>query len=207
MKKKKRKIKVINAKKNNYLLVFKKIKIRYLLIFFISFIVSFFLIIFINKRNAQPNLVKKVEKKDIILPKITVSRSKMIDYLQLERNLYLDPLELINLIKSNNLNFSLIDLRDKKSYQREKIKKAVNYQSIEEIKKVKINKNKLIILYGDYSSSLKPKEIALNLLKEGYQVKILSVGFNEFRHLKVLWLPQSLWNEVNPDDFIERNEN
>lgn len=207
MKKKKRKIKVINAKKNNYLLVFKKIKIRYLLIFSLSFTVSFFLIIFINKRNTQPNLVKKVEKKDISLPKITVSRSKMIDYLQLERNLYLDPLELINLIKSNNLNFSLIDLRDKKSYQREKIKKAVNYQSIEEIKKVKINKNKLIILYGDYSSSLKPKEIALNLLKEGYQVKILSVGFNEFRHLKVLWLPQSLWNEVNPDDFIERNEN
>jgi rhodanese-related sulfurtransferase len=177
----------------------KSFLIKIFLPFLISFLSVFLLVMFF-----YPSKNKNYSSKTATREKINSSELKK--YLKIEENLYFEPLELIDWLGKDDKKMILIDVRDKESFKKEHIKEAKNFQSIEEILKVtKINSN-LIIIYGDYSNDLKTKTIAYRLLEKGFNVKILSVGYNEFRHLKILWLPQSLWDKINPEDFVEKED-
>lgn len=201
-------VKNFSVKNENF---FKKIKLRFILIFIFSFVLSFLFFSFLNKKNFNKKnipqkLSGKTKEKSLITGKNKVSSSKLKDYLKTEQDLYIDPITLIQLINNKSKEILIFDVREKEAYQKEHLKGAILFQSLTQVKKVNKKKEKTIIVYGDFLSSVKPKQIALTLLENGFSVKILSIGYNEFRHLKVFWLPQDYWDKINPDDYLERIE-
>lgn len=177
----------------------KSFLIKIFLPFLIGFLSVFILVVFFYQYRNK-NFSSKILTKD------KTNFLELKKYLQVEKNLYFEPLKLIDWLKKPDEKIILIDIRDKKSFKKEHIKEAKNFQSVEEISKVIKNNSNLIIIYGDYSNDLKTKTIAYELLEKGFNVKILSLGYNEFRHLKILWLPQSLWDKINPEDFVEKED-
>ena len=189
----------------------KRIKWLPILIFFFIFFLTILFFFFFNKnffnmKNVSQKSSDKNKEKSLITIENKVSHSKLKDYLKTEQDLYLDPITLIELINKKSKKILVFDVREKESYKKEHLKGAVFFESLTQVKKLDEKKEKTIIVYGDFSSSVKPKQIALTLLENGFTVKILSIGYNEFRHLKVFWLPQNYWDKINPDDYLERRE-
>ncbi len=174
------------------------------LFFIILIIFIFVFIIFYVFAFKKPFIIKsdKNKQKTVSKEKIEYSFSKVRELLKLKTSLYYDPNDLINDLKKPKTEILLIDCRDKESFKKEHIKKAVFFQSIEEVLKLAKDK-KSIILYGNYPDEIKVNQIALELLNKNLRVKILAVGYNQFRHLKIYYLPQSQWDKVNPDDWVE----
>lgn len=170
-------------------------KVKNIFFFFLSFLFGFLGIFLLTKKS----LPLKIEKKY----KNISYTSKIKEFINYALNLYYDPLDLINYLKKPNEKLLLVDVRDKKSFEKEHIKTAVFFENINQIKKLSNNGKKEIVLYGNYQGEKKVFQIAFNLLNQGLQVKILTIGYNQFRHLRMFWLPQSQWDEVKIDDFIE----
>jgi len=178
----------------------KKVILTIFLPFLISFFVAFFLVkIFYQKRTIF--FKKSLSEKNQPV-KINVGELKKI--LELEKSLYFDPLNLIERLKKPDEKIVLVDIRDKESFEKEHIKTAVNFKEADEIIRWLKSKKSTVVIYGSYGNDLKTRTVAYQLINQGIQTKILSIGYNEFRHLKILWLPQSLWDKINLEDFIER---
>ncbi len=193
-----KKIKIFKSKQHKYNFLFKNIIFPFLLSFLVVFILIFFFL-----RIKSSIISKNQQKKPDLSLKQTISSDKIKEVLLIEKEVYLDPVDLINLIKNNNNDFVLVDLREKLSYNKAYIKRALNFDKKNLTKELVKYRNKTIIIYGETNYSSKPKTIALELLKSRYQVKILAVGFNEFRHFRNLWLPENLWDEIDVDAYIE----
>ena len=172
--------------------------------FFLTFFVSFFIVFFLVKSFYQQRTIffKKSLSKKNQPAKINVDELKKI--LELEKSLYFDPLNLIEWLKKPDEKMVLVDIRDEESFEKEHIKTAVNFQESNKIIRWLKNKKSTVVIYGSYGNDLKTKTVAYQLINQGIETKILSIGYNEFRHLKILWLPQSLWDKINFEDFIER---
>jgi rhodanese-related sulfurtransferase len=194
---KNKKSKIVVKENKNQL---KKVISTFFLTFFVSFFIAFFLVkSFYQKRTI---FFKKSLSKKNPPAKINVNELKKI--LELEKGLYFDPLNLIEWLKKPDEKIVLVDIRDKGSFEKERIKTAVNFQEADEIIRWLKNKKLTVVIYSSYGNDLKTKTVAYQLINQGIQTKILSIGYNEFRHLKILWLPQSLWEKINLEDFIER---
>jgi rhodanese-related sulfurtransferase len=118
-------------------------------------------------------------------------------------SIYIDPLDLIDFLKKPDGQILLVDLRDQASYQKEHIKTAVIFKDVNQIKKLSKNGEKQIVVYGNFQGEGKVYQQALNLINQGLKVKILSIGYNQFRHLKIFWLPQSQWDKVEVEEWID----
>lgn len=195
---------IIKVKKND-----KKNKffhfLRVFLLFLFSALFTFLLIfnfkkIKLFKKNKQ-SIKKETDKKIIIDTKI--DKNKLKDYFKLIKSLYLEPTELIEILKNKKEGIQLVDVRDINSFKKEHIKGAVYFSSIDHFKKKFFDKKIIFIIYGNYSLEKRPIELAYQLVKNGFKVKVLTIGYNEFRHLKVYWLPQSQWDKFQQADFIE----
>ena len=99
-----------------------------------------------------------------------------------------------------------MDIRDSASYKKAHIKGAVNYSTDKLKKDMQILKKKRIIIYGDTISSVQSKEVALSLIEKGIDARLMSVGWNEFRHFRNLWIPESQWDLIDINKYIEINE-
>jgi len=199
--KKPKKTKIDKKGEPKIIIVKRNIFKEFILPFIFSFSVIFIFIIFGSK------LLKTTNKKKQVIKKPTVATNKLKEYLEIEQSVFLDPLELIDLIKNRNQEFVLIDLRENKYFQEEHIKRALSF-SVKTLKdELKMYHNKLVILYGQTGYSKETRITAIDLINNGYQVKILSIGWNEFRHFKTLWVPESLWDSLNPDDYVESSIN
>ncbi|MFA6016868.1 MAG: rhodanese-like domain-containing protein [Patescibacteria group bacterium] len=173
--------------------------------FLVSFLTVFLLIYFFpllfkNKKNvSKKEVVTLIEEKN-------APKEKIKELIELEKYLYVDPLVLLKLIDSGDKRIVLVDIRDSLSYKKAHIKGAFNY-SIDQLKKdtSKLNKKKIII-YGDTTSSVLSKEMALLLINKGIDTRLMSVGWNEFRHFKNLWVPESQWGEIDVNKYIQTNE-
>ncbi|MGB9883038.1 MAG: rhodanese-like domain-containing protein [Microgenomates group bacterium] len=177
--------------------------INLLLIFLSSFFIALVLVKKIYDWKKINSIKTPSLKTSFKAQNYNISDNKIKEYLELEQFFYFDPLDLISWLKKPDKKFILLDVRDKDSYEKEHIKLAVNFQSIEAVVKLWQKEKPMIIIYGNYSSDPRAKIIAYQLIKKGIKTKILTIGYNEFRHLKILWLPQDLWDKINPEDFIE----
>jgi len=170
-------------------------KLREVIIPFVVSFITVFLLIYIS-----PNLFKNKKSEE------RAPKEKIKELIELEKYLYVDPLVLLKLIDSGDKKIILVDIRDSLSFKKTHIKGAVNF-SIEQIKKdISILKNKKVIVYGDTASSTLSKEIALLLIEKRINVRLMSVGWNEFRHFKNLWVPESQWDKIDINMYIEANE-
>jgi len=168
------------------------------LLFFIGFLIIFFLIkIFYQKKVISSN--GYIPEKN---NSIKINFNELKNFLDLEKAFYFDPLNLIRWIEKPDKTIVLIDIRDKNSFNKEHIKGAINLQSINQIVDLFKNKKLTVVIYGNYSNDPQTKFVAYQLINQGIKTKILSIGYNEFRHLKILWLPQSLWDKINLENFI-----
>jgi len=177
---------------------------------FLPFLVSFmtvFMVInfgsFITK-STQKNIVKNEVKK--VLEETKAPKDKLKDLIELEKSLYIDPLILLEVIDSHDQSVILIDIRDKVSFKKAHIISAVNYSREELLKNISNFKKKKVVIYGDTAYSIETKELALLLIQKNIDVRIMSIGWNEFRHFRNLWLPESDWEKIDVNKYITTND-
>ncbi len=194
-------MKIKNKKNKNIKKEERKVDQKTFLIFFvISFFVGFLTVYFLLPKKNQP---VKIGKESAGEKKISYSSQKVKEFLTFKNSLYYDPLDLIDDLKKQRKEILLVDCRDKDSFTKGHIKTAVNFQSINQILELTKKSKKTVILYGNYQEEPKINQIALDLLGKGLKVRVLSVGYNQFRHLKIFWLPESQWDKVNPEEWVE----
>jgi len=181
-------------------------KVREVIIpFLVSFLTVFLLIYIIPLLSKNKKNVSKKEVVNLIEEK-NAPKEKIRELIELEKYLYIDPLVVLKLIDAGDEKIIIMDIRDSLSYKKAHIKGAINH-SIDQVKKDTQNlKKKKVIVYGDTISSVQSKEIALLLIEKSIDVRLMSVGWNEFRHFKNLWVPESQWDKIDINKYIEINE-
>lgn len=136
---------------------------------------------------------------------------------QLNNVSHTDPYDLLWQIKRGQYDrFALIDTRSKEDFLKSHIKSAVSFPLISqngepmlvdnalisEFKRQYKDENRKIILYGTFGGSALVNEFAGHLNSRGIKVTVLSIGWNEWRHFRNLWLPESMWSTVHMDEYI-----
>ncbi len=183
---------------------FRKIILPFLFGFFLAIIVVF-IVKAIDLKTRKIQLTKK-NIQEARLNRGIVKEPKTVekkDFFALLNAVYLDPVDLLDLIKNNDKNYILIDIRSKEEFNKGHIKTAVNLTPEALLKKTNDLRKKTVILYGQTSYSSITKNTVYSLLEKNIKVKVLSVGWNEFFHFRNLWLPEILWNKMRIDQFVE----
>lgn len=170
--------------------------------FFVVFLISLGLCFF-GFKQFRLTKNKPADKKPIISRQKNISKDKMKEALEVVSGLYIDPFTLTKVIDSDPAEIVLIDLRAKEEYAKGHIKSSVNYSIERMIKDLNTFKHRQIVLYGQNSNDPLPREAALEVLGKGFDVKLLSVGWTEFRHFRNLWVPESKWDETDIDRYID----
>lgn len=129
---------------------------------------------------------------------------------------YFDPIELMDTSKRNEI--VLLDVRSSEEYQKEHIVGALSYPLYmiqnEKIKYVEseslstegIDKTKSIVVYGPSNSFQRQQAFVSELKKQGFNAKLLAVGWNELRHFQNMWIPEGLWGKIDVNSIIQKND-
>lgn len=158
---------------------------------FIAALVVFMAIskLFLYIRN-RPNVKKTSSFKARILP-----RKQLKEDLEAALGVYMGPMELIKMIDERGPSLVILDTRDESDYKRGHVKSAVL--------ELGETKNKLVVVYGQSAFDTVPKQTVISLLEKGINAKVLSIGWNEFRHFRNLWVPDSMWGKFDPGKYIQ----
>lgn len=129
-----------------------------------------------------------------------------------------DPLQLLSDIRFQK-DVTIVDVRSKNDYDLGHIKGAISiplqkndfeYPSTEDIDNTvkavrKKFKKKNIVLYGNFQGNIYVHKFAQRLRKKGIHASSLAIGWNEWYHFRNLWLPESQWNTVDMDSYVQIN--
>lgn len=183
--------------------------LQFIFVFIVAFIVSFLTIKIVFDLSKNINIGKLLKQR----------KSKVV-FTENINNTYIDPLLLVSYIDNKKNDYLLIDIRSTVEYQAGHIKGAVNgplyqdsvrvYDSL--IKKEDwyrdINKSMLgkksIIIYG-YRADADLILDAANFLKNYLPVKILAVGFYDWKNNFYQWWPGADLGGINMSKYIEPN--
>lgn len=121
------------------------------------------------------------------------------------------------IMKGENDDFILVDLRSEEEYLEEHITGAVNipaykdkensdYGAVERIKKSfkelkEKYPNKDIIVYCYSIPCMTGRKVGKILIEDGIYVKHLGIGWNEWRHFWRLWNHPHEWNITDPTEY------
>ncbi len=154
-------------------------------------------------------LIKSNKNKAIaesLIASTSISKDKIKESLEIVNGLYIDPMTLTKIIDSNTSEVLIIDTRSLKDFERGHIRNSKNMSKDEILKEYKSLRNRKVIVYGENSYDPTPKDIAVFLLGKRTDVRVLVVGWNEFRHFRNLWVPEGLWNKIDIDKYISEQE-
>ncbi|MFZ2026720.1 MAG: rhodanese-like domain-containing protein [Microgenomates group bacterium] len=127
-----------------------------------------------------------------------------------------DPLDLLDPAKKKEL--MIVDLRSKGEYDKEHVTGAHSlpvyelkndrmvYLSIDPSALSKLDKKQHIVIYGPSTSFQYQQQIISDLIRQGYSVSQLAIGWNELRHFQNLWIPEGLWGKIDVNSIIENND-
>lgn len=134
------------------------------------------------------------------------------------KNKLVDPYEVLLRLKNHKNDFILVDIRSREEYEKGHILSSINipgYSKADDLslsasQKEKVERmfsalysdNKQIIIYAQTSYSTIPLEIA-KLLGHTNEISLLKIGYNEWAHMKTLWVPEAEWTSINPDEFVQ----
>ena len=197
MSKAKRKIKREIKKPSRKNFFIKEVILPFLAVFALTVFLSVLAYQIIKNNKSKANV-----KKPVLTSQKKLSTEKLKESLEIVNNLYLDPITLISILDNDPSEIVLIDLRSKEDYKKNHIKSSVNWSEQEILNNLNQLKNKKTVLYGLTSYDPLPKDVALMLLNKGFDVRILAVGWTEFRHFRNLWIPESQWDKVDLDVYI-----
>lgn len=129
-----------------------------------------------------------------------------------------DPYQLLLSLKNRESAILLVDIRNEKDFQKGHIKTAVSFPLystdgqerelnntivdtfLKQFKNIKGKKT--VIIYADFAGTPKTIEFAEALNKRHVGATSLAVGWNEWRHFRNLWVPESAWNEIRIEEFV-----
>lgn len=129
---------------------------------------------------------------------------------------YFDPIELMDTSKRKEI--VLLDVRSSEEYQKEHIVGALSYPLYtiqnEKIKHIEseslstegIDKAKPIVVYGPSNSFQRQHAFVSELKKQGFNAKLLAVGWSELRHFQNIWIPEGLWGKIDVNSIIQKND-
>lgn len=128
-----------------------------------------------------------------------------------------DPYQLI--LGFEDTEYVLVDLRSKKEFEIEHIRGAINlpvYEDISELKDFELDQNDFLktfedvtdpkntyIIYGNTENSFYVKDALQMLRRAGKNAYRLGIGWNEWRHFRNLWIPESQWDTFNLDMYLD----
>lgn len=172
---------------------------------FMPFVYGFFaaLIIFmaVSRLVSFIRVMPKANKPVKIAIK-KASKEDLKKALETAISIYMDPMELTGLMDDKLARIIILDTRSSQDYNLGHVRGAVMAKD-EVAGNLKGLKGKTVIIYGQTASDPAPKEMALYLIGKGVESKILSVGWNEFRHFRNLWVPERLWGKFDPGKYIQ----
>jgi rhodanese-related sulfurtransferase len=134
----------------------------------------------------------------------------------MQSELYVEPLEIIKGLE----DAVLVDVRPESEYEKSHIIDAQHLEvnidpqtgKIQNTKEILTQIQKMngahdtVILYGENEYSPLPAQVAAYLAQKGMKVKLLSAGWNEFRHFSTFWIPEKINGRVDTSDYLEGAE-
>jgi len=127
-----------------------------------------------------------------------------------------DPNELLVMIKAGDSTIRVIDIRSKQDFNKGHIKSASSFplytdsgqvikidrEVLDSFRKQYPDKKNTLILYGHFSGTEVVYKLRDELRKRHVSAAVLTIGWNEWRHFRNLWLPESMWDKININEFV-----
>lgn len=127
-----------------------------------------------------------------------------------------DPNELLVMIKARDSTIKVIDIRSKQDFNKGHIKSASSFplytdsgklikidrEVLDGFRKQYPDKKNTLILYGHFSGTEVVYKLRDELRRRHVNAAVLSIGWNEWRHFRNLWLSESMWDKININDFV-----
>ena len=135
-------------------------------------------------------------------------REDVIKSAEVISQMYFDPYTLLTEIKENKNTVTLLDVRPDSEYRNGHIMGAISVPfsgQSDLLNKTLKYKNKRIIIYGGSAYSTDPLKAFTILLKNNFDARMLAVGWNEWKHLSTVWLPESQWTAIDINNFIKKD--
>jgi len=151
----------------------------------------------------------------VIISKVIFWPTKSARLLPLETQFF-DPIELMDVSKRNKV--ILIDVRSPEEYKKEHIIGAISYplytiqngtvkyRESDLLSTDGLDKAKPTVVYGPSNSFQRQQAFVSELKKQGFNAKLLAVGWNELRHFQNMWIPEGLWGKIDVNSIIQKND-
>ncbi len=133
------------------------------------------------------------------------------EILSVSADLYVPPQELLK-HTNKQYPFILVDIRSHEKYEIGHINHAHNIPvEFDDDKRVSkkvldsfqsVNQDKSIIIYSENRYDRQAEKLAAYLIENGIIVKILSVGWSEFRRFPNFWLSEDQWDTVDINMYV-----
>jgi rhodanese-related sulfurtransferase len=153
----------------------------------------------------------------VILKTYTPSQDELIrEFYRVEVASNVSPHHLRKaMTKGETDDFVLVDLRSPEEYEREHIAGAISiwayndpensaYDEVDRIVSMfrALPQDKDIIVYCYSIPCMTGRKIGHALAEHGVYVKLLGVGWNEWRYFWTLWNHEHEWDQINVEDYI-----
>ena len=140
-------------------------------------------------------------------------------YYSSQSQAYYDAFELIKRIDEKSQKILIVDVRSPQEYASRHIKNAVNIPSyiknddiygsltskaerLASLNRVKRHYQEIVV-YGFSPQSKLTMDTALTLLRTGKPVRLLNIGFYEWKNNYFQWLTESAWQGFSIDKYLE----
>ncbi len=140
---------------------------------------------------------------------------RIADFYLTENAVHVSPHSLRVKMAKGIDDFVLVDLRSKQEYQQEHVAGAVNipaysdpntpaYQEIDRIVSEfkKLPSEKEVIVYCYSIPCMTGRKIGKMLVEKGIYVKVLGIGWNEWRYFWNLWNHEGEWNVTDVMQYV-----
>lgn len=143
------------------------------------------------------------------------SNELIYDFYQIENAVHISPHSLRRMMDKGDKSYILVDLRSPQEYEKEHIIGAINIpaytdpdtSAYEEVDRIvsqfkQLPEGKEVIVYCYSMPCMTGRKIGLMLAEKGIFVKLLGIGWNEWRYFWTLWNHEHEWNLTKTEDYI-----
>lgn len=187
--------------------------------FLASFILLFLLLLLLNSKD--PLRVPSFQVRTSVhgLGDLVSKLNIFTSHKSLKGQEVFDPYEVKLDIDKGEMFYALFDVRSPKEFGKGHIRDALNlpaYTSFSDLKKFSISERDLIgtlrsimphkkpiLVYGSTRDSQVTHDVAAILRRNGFEVSVLGVGWNEWRHFTNLWVPEAGWDSFDIDRYVD----
>lgn len=137
------------------------------------------------------------------------------EFYDIENAVHISPHSLRKKMDKADKNYVLVDLRSPQEYEKAHIIGAINISAYkdpdtsayEEIDRIvgqfkELPKDKEVVVYCYSMPCMTGRKVGQALAEKGIFVKLLGIGWNEWRHFWTLWNHEHEWSITKVEDYI-----